>query len=597
MLKYSVSSVFPKILLLVLSAIFAFSAVHVVAFAQSDQSSSSETLPVENGQSQSFVALPYIWAVESAPDADFVITGYVPTTQFQEFIRVRLKDIETDTSQIADGAPSGFITEALAGIGALTKADQGRVAFNGSEWSIVAGVSSEVQRQAVINHLKTDGTIDAWKHTVEIVAPASTVASPYIWRVEQTEDEGIKLSGFVPTPQFQRFLDVRVGETVRNQTELADGAPEGFIIDVLAAVAAVKTSVGLAAGFDGENWFVEGVEEGADIEAVLSEAQTLFDKWVISAPVVAVDQSIVAYSQTVEAETQPESADVAEVVSDEGAVRSEEVEQSSDATPSEADTTAGAASDLPETKSEPVAATPKLYRFAANKSLDEDISLSGVVPADAARRYFGVIAGKVPTDGLYVYEGAPDGFAADATTGLRALKTLNEGQLLHKKGQWTLSGVAQTATIADAARSEISKLDNSANWTVELEQVPPIVICTEHVNELAAQNNILFNPGSARLADSSLPAIDELVVFLNECPDAIVHVEGHTDADGAEDQNLILSVARAEAVVNALIDRDVDASRLYAIGYGESLPIASNDTNAGKRENRRIVFKILDEHR
>lgn len=597
MLNYSISSIFSKTLFLFVTAFLAFSAAQAVAFAQSEQSSSIETLPAENEQPQSFVALPYIWAVERAPDADFVITGYVPTSQFQEFIRVRLKDIETDTSQIADGAPVGFITEALAGIGALAKADQGRVAFNGSEWSIVAGVSSEVQQQAVINHLKTEGAIDAWKYTVEILTPAPVVASPYIWRVERTENEGINLSGFVPTPQFQRFLEVRIGETVSNQTELADGAPEGFITDALAAVAAVKISAGFAAGFDGENWFVDGVEEGTDIEAALSAAHTPFKEWVIIAPPATVGQTEVADDQSTDAETSLESANVAETDSNEGMERLEETQQASEAVSAEMEMEASEANDLPQTKAEAADAAPKLYRFAANKPLDGDISLSGVVPADAAKRYFGVIAGKVPTDGLYVYQGAPDGFTADATAGLRALKTLNEGQLLHEREQWTFSGVAQTATIADAARSEISKLDNSANWTLELEQVPPIVVCTEHVNELAARNNILFNPGSARLADSSLPAIDELVVFLNECPDAIVHVEGHTDADGAEDQNLVLSVARAEAVVSALIDRDVDASRLYAIGYGESLPIASNDTNAGKRENRRIVFKILEEHR
>ena len=56
-------------------------------------------------------------------------------------------------------------------------------------------------------------------------------------------------------------------------------------------------------------------------------------------------------------------------------------------------------------------------------------------------------------------------------------------------------------------------------------------------------------------------------------------------------------MARAEAVVSELIARGVRAERLYAIGYGESLPIADNATNKGKQANRRIVFTILDEHR
>ena len=72
-------------------------------------------------------------------------------------------------------------------------------------------------------------------------------------------------------------------------------------------------------------------------------------------------------------------------------------------------------------------------------------------------------------------------------------------------------------------------------------------------------------------------------------------VEGHTDADGEDEANLALSVSRAEAVVDALILRGIGPERLYAIGYGESLPIASNETRAGKQANRRIVFTLADE--
>ncbi|MNL43642.1 Outer membrane porin F precursor [compost metagenome] len=73
-----------------------------------------------------------------------------------------------------------------------------------------------------------------------------------------------------------------------------------------------------------------------------------------------------------------------------------------------------------------------------------------------------------------------------------------------------------------------------------------------------------------------------------------MEVEGHTDSDGDDQRNLALSVARAESVVNALIERGVSASRLYAIGYGEMRPVADNDTADGKRRNRRIVVTVRD---
>ena len=102
--------------------------------------------------------------------------------------------------------------------------------------------------------------------------------------------------------------------------------------------------------------------------------------------------------------------------------------------------------------------------------------------------------------------------------------------------------------------------------------------------------------GAALIAQGSEAALDELFILLKACPDAVINVEGHTDTDGDAQQNLGLSVARAEAVVNALIARGVNPQRLYAVGYGETKPIADNATAAGKSQNRRIVVSVSDRH-
>ena len=112
---------------------------------------------------------------------------------------------------------------------------------------------------------------------------------------------------------------------------------------------------------------------------------------------------------------------------------------------------------------------------------------------------------------------------------------------------------------------------------------------------LAGRNAIVFQAGKATLMASSMPVLDELANDLEICADTDVHVQGHTDADGDADANLALSVARAETVVAELIKRGVAESRLYAEGYGESDPIAVNDTKDGKAKNRRIAFEISKE--
>ncbi|WEK06518.1 MAG: OmpA family protein [Candidatus Devosia phytovorans] len=116
--------------------------------------------------------------------------------------------------------------------------------------------------------------------------------------------------------------------------------------------------------------------------------------------------------------------------------------------------------------------------------------------------------------------------------------------------------------------------------------------CAAPVAQFSARNAIFFGSGASSIAVESNAALDELAIDLAACPQATVHIEGHTDTDGDDMQNMALSVARAEAVVNALVQRGVAADRLYAVGYGETKPIADNATPEGKRMNRRIVVTV-----
>ncbi len=72
-----------------------------------------------------------------------------------------------------------------------------------------------------------------------------------------------------------------------------------------------------------------------------------------------------------------------------------------------------------------------------------------------------------------------------------------------------------------------------------------------------------------------------------------MEISGHTDSDGSEMYNLRLSQARAQAVVDYLVSRGISPSRLIAKGYGESRPVAPNDTPENKQKNRRTELKIL----
>jgi OmpA-OmpF porin, OOP family len=104
---------------------------------------------------------------------------------------------------------------------------------------------------------------------------------------------------------------------------------------------------------------------------------------------------------------------------------------------------------------------------------------------------------------------------------------------------------------------------------------------------------VVFETGKATLLPESIPTLDYAVAALKRYPAVNVEVAGHTDSRGSEALNQDLSARRAEAVLKYLRDAGV-TNTLTARGYGESEPIASNDTEAGRQENRRVVLKALE---
>jgi len=106
--------------------------------------------------------------------------------------------------------------------------------------------------------------------------------------------------------------------------------------------------------------------------------------------------------------------------------------------------------------------------------------------------------------------------------------------------------------------------------------------------------NIYFNTGRAILKPESFPILDSIAILLKENPDVVVEIQGHTDSRGSESYNLKLSQERAETVKNYLVKyHGIPPEMLIAKGYGESKPIASNETEEGRAKNRRVEFVIL----
>jgi len=119
--------------------------------------------------------------------------------------------------------------------------------------------------------------------------------------------------------------------------------------------------------------------------------------------------------------------------------------------------------------------------------------------------------------------------------------------------------------------------------------------CPIPIEEVArVELEVYFDFDRSEVRQQYFDEIQEVADFMNQYQDVVVELEGHTDSMGAEEYNQGLSQRRADAVRQVLIDRfDIQGSRVSATGYGESQPIATNDTAAGRQQNRRVITVIV----
>jgi outer membrane protein OmpA-like peptidoglycan-associated protein len=107
-------------------------------------------------------------------------------------------------------------------------------------------------------------------------------------------------------------------------------------------------------------------------------------------------------------------------------------------------------------------------------------------------------------------------------------------------------------------------------------------------------NNILFKTKSYDLLENSKIELDKVVQLLKNNPEMHIQISGHTDDVGTGESNLVLSENRAKSVYEYFIEKGIDKKRLSFKGFGESKPVAGNETPKGRALNRRTEIEILE---
>ena len=152
---------------------------------------------------------------------------------------------------------------------------------------------------------------------------------------------------------------------------------------------------------------------------------------------------------------------------------------------------------------------------------------------------------------------------------------------------------ARNAAAAQTAAAE-PEVTQPVSVALEVEGDFDQDACQGRFEILSRTGNIYFNSGSSRLSPKSEPLLNSLADIIARCPGMVIEVGGHTDSVGSDADNLRLSDRRARSVRRYLLSQNLDPAALLSKGYGEAMPIASNDTEAGRIKNRRIEFQVIN---
>ncbi len=167
------------------------------------------------------------------------------------------------------------------------------------------------------------------------------------------------------------------------------------------------------------------------------------------------------------------------------------------------------------------------------------------------------------------------------------------GGLIGKKTGNTALGAIIGAAIGGAAGAYIGNYMDKQAAEMERDLEGATIERVGEGIKITFDSGILFDINKSSLQPAAKTNLVNLAKILNKYEDTEIVIEGHTDATGSEDHNMDLSIRRAQSVSSHLSVNDVMVTRFNVVGYGETQPIADNETTIGRQENRRVEIAIF----
>lgn len=484
------------------------------------------------------VAKPFVFVLERK-GGKLALTGHAPAVGERDKIRAAAasKGLEiADAAAYAAGAPQNFEALAAYGVALLAQLQNGKIAFADATLAVSGDAATSEIYDSTLAALKAPpaGVV------VKAIDVRPPLVSPFVWSADKTGD-AIVLSGYVPSGDIGASLAAKAAASapageVTNQVRVASGAPSGdFAAAASTALAELAKLAQGKATLSDARLSIEGAgKPNVTSAAIEASARAALPRGFALGPV---------------------------------------------------DVAAGIVSP---------------YTFSARKA-GTTLALSGHAPdkevratlVERAKRGFD---GRI-VDDVVVAEGAPKGFVDAATASLRALARLSSGVVEINDQEVALDGSAFIAKAPFDIQSQLSRSLPEGFKIVARLGAEPLDEAIDPrrlhgvLSEIAAKG-IFFSADNSSIDTESLPVVDALALALLRSPNVAIEISGHTDDAGSEADNENIARRRAQTVLDYLIRAGVDPARLTATGYGSARPIARNDSDGGRAQNRRIEFSI-----
>ncbi|GAB6905627.1 putative lipoprotein YiaD [Desulfosarcina cetonica] len=169
------------------------------------------------------------------------------------------------------------------------------------------------------------------------------------------------------------------------------------------------------------------------------------------------------------------------------------------------------------------------------------------------------------------------------------------GQAIGRDTKGTLLGAAAGAAVGAAAGAGVGHMMDKQESEMRNALAASEAAAVQREGDLLAitlKGDVSFDTNSDTIRPGLYNELDRIAQIMIKYPQTQIVVEGYTDSTGSESYNLQLSERRALSVKNMLVQRGVQAYRINAVGYGESRPVATNDTPEGRQMNRRVEIRI-----